>query len=136
VRKEAEAKAQEEAAEKARKEAEAKAQEEAVEKARREAEAKAQEEAAEKARKEAEAKAQKEAAEKARKEAEAKATEEAAKNEKARLAVLNSLVHLKERLGSGSDRGGNDFTAQANDHSTGKFRQAMHWRGSRSSCFP
>ncbi len=89
--KEAQAKAQKEAAarEKAQKDAQAKAQKEAAarEKAQRDAQAKAQKEAAarEKAQKDAQAKAQKEAAarEKAQKDAQAKAQKEAAAREKA-----------------------------------------------------
>jgi len=76
----AQAKREEEAAERARREAEEKARRDAEEKARREAEEKARREAEEKARREAEEKARREAEEKARREAEEKARREAEEN--------------------------------------------------------
>eukprot|EP00434_Breviolum_minutum_P042259 symbB.v1.2.037607.t1/scaffold5600.1/size25446/2 len=82
ARREAEEKARREAEEKARREAEEKARREAEEKARREAEERARREAEEKARREAEEKARREAEEKGRREAEEKARREA--EEKAR----------------------------------------------------
>ena len=85
ARREAEEKARRDAEEKARREAEEKARREAEEKARREAEEKARRDAEEKARREAEEKARREAEEKARREAEEKARREA--EEKARRAA-------------------------------------------------
>ncbi len=77
IRQEAEARARQEAEERAREEAEARARQEAEERAREEAETRARQEAEERAREEAEARARQEAEEHAREEAEARARQEA-----------------------------------------------------------